>query len=204
MKKKMLVAGGCALAVLVGVPLAVSAMPPGMGKMMMNGPMKRADVEAQVKEHFGRVDVNRDGAVTREEMQTVHKAMRGEMMGRMFDRLDSDRNGAISREEFLAGHEGKGGHHGGGEAHGGHGMKGHGMMGHGMMGGRMFERADANSDGKVTLAEATAAALAKFDKADANKDGQITPEERKAQWQAKRDAWNEKAGREKAGAARAE
>jgi len=40
-------------------------------------------------------------------------------------------------------------------------------------GGRMFAEADGNKDGRVTLAEAQASALAKFTEADANKDGQV-------------------------------
>jgi hypothetical protein len=51
-------------------------------------------------------------------------------------------------------------------------------MGMGGFGGRLFEMADANKDGRVSLAEAQAAALAHFDRADTNRDGQITPEER--------------------------
>jgi Ca2+-binding EF-hand superfamily protein len=43
----------------------------------------------------------------------------------------------------------------------------------------MFEMADANRDGRVTLQEAQAAALRHFDMADVNHDGQITPDERK-------------------------
>jgi len=42
----------------------------------------------------------------------------------------------------------------------------------------MFEMADANKDGRVTLQEAQAAALRHFDMADANRDGQITQDER--------------------------
>ena len=48
----------------------------------------------------------------------------------------------------------------------------------GGMGGHMFEMADANRDGRVTLQEATNAALRHFDTADVNRDGQLTPEER--------------------------
>jgi Ca2+-binding EF-hand superfamily protein len=55
-------------------------------------------------------------------------------------------------------------------------MRSHGM---GMrMHGRMFESADANHDGKVSLAEMTNAAVHHFDEADANHDGTLTPEER--------------------------
>ncbi len=53
-----------------------------------------------------------------------------------------------------------------------------GGMGMGGFGERMFEMADTNHDGRVSLAEAQAAALAHFDKADLNHDGKITPDER--------------------------
>src|SRR5207342_2569804 len=52
------------------------------------------------------------------------------------------------------------------------------QMGGGMMGGRMFEDSDANKDGRVSLQEATDAAVRHFDMADTNRDGRITPEER--------------------------
>lgn len=53
-------------------------------------------------------------------------------------------------------------------AHGGH------------MRGEMFEKIDANKDGKVTLAEANAAEKARFTAIDANKDGRLTTEELQA------------------------
>jgi len=55
-----------------------------------------------------------------------------------------------------------------------------GMRGGGMMGGAMLKMADANRDGRVSLAEATAGALRHFDMMDSNRDGRITPEERAA------------------------
>lgn len=114
--------------------------------------------------------------------------------GAMFDRLDKNHDNNISREEFMAG---SGGHNervmimrgpdGSPGMPGMHAMGGmdgmrmhmHGM-GMGMAGltGRMFEIADANHDGRVSLAEAQAAALQHFDKADLNHDGKITPDER--------------------------
>jgi hypothetical protein len=57
---------------------------------------------------------------------------------------------------------------------GGMDMGGMGMDGMGM---HLFEMADANHDGRVSLAEAEGAALAHFDKADVNHDGKITPDE---------------------------
>lgn len=111
---------------------------------------------------------------------------------RMFDRLDTNHDGVISRQEFMAAHArmherrvvimrdegvmaGRADmgpmrahmHDMGGEAHG--------------MGfvARLFAMADANHDGRVSLKEAEAAALAHFDRADLNHDGRITPDERR-------------------------
>jgi Ca2+-binding EF-hand superfamily protein len=58
------------------------------------------------------------------------------------------------------------------------GMRMH-RMGAAMMGGHMFDMADANKDGRVTLQEATDTAVHHFDMADANRDGRITPDERR-------------------------
>jgi hypothetical protein len=52
------------------------------------------------------------------------------------------------------------------------------MHGGGMM-GQLFDMADANHDGRITLAEATDAAARHFDQADLNHDGKLTPDERR-------------------------
>jgi len=46
------------------------------------------------------------------------------------------------------------------------------------MHGKLFEMADANHDGKVSMDEMTSAALKHFDSADANHDGKLSPDER--------------------------
>jgi hypothetical protein len=83
--------------------------------------------------------------------------------------------GAAQREQRIAARD----HNGDGrpDARGGYGHGG--MRDMGGFGARMFEMADANKDGRVTLQEAQAAALQHFDMADANRDGQITPDERR-------------------------
>ena len=53
----------------------------------------------------------------------------------------------------------------------------HAMGGMGF-GGHLFDMADANHDGRVSLQEAESAALAHFDRVDVNHDGRITPDER--------------------------
>jgi Ca2+-binding EF-hand superfamily protein len=128
--------------------------------------------------------------------------------GAMFDKLDTNKDGSITRQEFLAAkpdikehrvivmRDGDGppkveidgkpvvdGDGGPGKPHVKI-MRSHGM---GMaMHGRMFEMADANKDGRVTLQEMTNAAAKHFDEADANRDGTLTPEERMQMHQRKK------------------
>ena len=116
---------------------------------------------------------------------------RADARAALFDRLDANRDGSISRAEFTAApalrehrQAARSGPQGERRAERGRVMRGgdKGAMGMGAMGmglrGHMFDMADANRDGRVTMAEATAAAYRHFDMADANRDGQITPDER--------------------------
>ena len=154
-------------------PVAPMAAPP-----MMQMPETRDGVVAMVREHFTQMDANRDGFVTRDEMQGARGERRAKRMamrggepgaagGGAFERLDTNKDNMISREEFTshramrAEHAGKRGHR--------MAMRGHGMM---------MRRADTDNDGRVSLAEAQAAAIQHFDKVDINRDGRITPEER--------------------------
>jgi Ca2+-binding EF-hand superfamily protein len=178
---KLLILGGTALAAAIALPLIAAEVPMTMGSMT------RADVSAKVKEMFAKVDTSNDGIVTREEADAARTAMHGKIRGRMrehrFEQLDTNKDGSISRAEFDAAHRpGMDKEHGEGERHGREGqeMGHHKMGGHGMGGMKMFDRADADADGKVTLAEATTAALAHFDAVDKNKDGTITRDERHA------------------------
>lgn len=201
---------GASLAAIVTIPAIAIAQ---ADKPEHRWPETRAEVQAQVAERFGKMDANKDGAVTRAEFDAVRAKMKAERDARrterreeMFAKLDADKSGQLSKAEFAARPdrpEGMGkpgddrgpgmrghGHHGG--KHRGHGGMGMGMGGPG--GGDWFDRLDVNKDGKVTLAEATAKPLALFDKADANKDGKVTPEERKAAFETMRAEWKAKRG----------
>jgi hypothetical protein len=192
--KRLLVGGSVLLASAAAIAqVAPRAAPQAPTLPMAAKVHTRAEVQAKVAEHFAKVDANHDGMVTKAEADAAAQAFRGNWVerakdrrddrgDRMFERLDSNRDGSVSRAEWDAGqaqreqriasHDRDG--DGRRDAHKRGGM--HGMSG---FSGHMFEMADANKDGRVTLQEAQAAALRHFDMADANRDGQITPDERK-------------------------
>jgi len=92
---------------------------------------------------------NRDGAITRAEWDAAQAQRQQRFAAR-----DQNNDGRPDGARFA--HRGMGGG----------------------FGGHMFEMADANRDGRVSLQEAQAAALQHFDMVDTNRDGRISPEER--------------------------
>ena len=153
----------------------------------------RAEVQAKIAQHFAKLDTNRDGSLTKAEADAARQALRGQRTERRADRredrrenafarMDNDRNGAISRAEWDAASAQREqrwaarDRDADGRRDGRKGSRGGSMGG---FGAHMFEMADGNRDGRVTLQEAQAAALRHFDMADVNRDGQITPDERK-------------------------
>ncbi len=144
----------------------------------------RAEVQATTAEMFARLDTNRDGFLTKAEADAARVQLRsqfaaraGEKRGAAFDRVDANRDGSVSRQEWdarTAQRQQRVADKGAASPRAGmRGMRGmHGFS------GRMFEIADVNRDGRVSLQEAQTAALQHFDMMDANRDGQVTPEER--------------------------
>lgn len=164
--------------------------------------MTRDETVARIRDHFAQLDGNRDGFLTKEEAAAGRKVIKDQVRERRgdrgsrrmaardpnaaFDRLDANKDGSISRDEFAKGREtrverrmvmkdGQPGDHAG-SAHRGTRMH---RMGGMMLRGHMFEMADANKDGRVSLQEATDSAVRHFDMADANRDGRVTPDERR-------------------------
>src|SRR5687767_2426360 len=207
MKEFLIGAAGIVLAG-AGAALAQAPVAPPAAQFTPTPPMAdrittRTEVVAKVREHFAQLDGNRDGFLTKGEAEAGRKQIRervrqklGEHRGQRlerrdpkvaFERLDTNRDGMISPDEFAKAHETriqrrmvmKDGTAAGGHA----GMPHQGMRRHRMggmrLGGRMFDMADTNMDSRVSLQEATAAAVRHFDMADANRDGQVTPGERR-------------------------
>lgn len=193
MKKIVLL--GAAAAALAATPTLAQQ---GQGGAERGAGVTRAQVETRIRDMFARVDTNRDGFVTQAEAQAVRGAARAERRGDRADRrqdrfahLDANRDGSISRDEFFARAE-RGDRAERGERRGQRAerraerredrlerrnQRG-GLMAR--LGGKRFERIDADKDGRISLAEATAQRLRAFDRADANRDGRLTREERQA------------------------
>ena len=193
---KMLLIGGVALlasaAALAQVAPATAPAPVAAQHAPAAKVHTRAEVQAKVARHFARLDTDRDGSLTKAEAEAARQTLRAHRAERVkerradrrenaFDRLDSNRDGAISRAEWdarsaqreqrIAARD----RDGDGRRDGRRPKRG-GMAG---FGAHMFDVADGNRDGRVTLQEAQTAALRHFDMADANRDGQVTRDERR-------------------------
>ncbi len=222
---KRILLGAAALAV------AIPAMAQVQGQAAIAPMAPRADIThsrdqgvAKVRDHFARMDANRDGFVAGDEMQAMrgqHQGMKrqmGEQRGRggdrmadrgrvggdptaAFDRLDANRDGMISRDEFGRARETRierkvvmNGAPGAAMDGNHQGMRKMHRMGGGRMGGGMMKMADINRDGRVSLQEATTSALQRFDRVDANRDGRITPDERRQNREQRKQMRAPKAG----------
>ena len=219
MKKVTLTAIG-ALAVALAAPALASTG--GANGYHHGGMFQKADtngdgavtldeVKAQSADIFAKLDLNGDGYLTQQEMTEARQKMRGErrkeMADKRFERMDLNKDGSVTREEMEEAAEKRMKRFGDrdfgkskrGEGYGHHGKHGYGSM---------FGRADADRDGKVSLAEFDARGekmFKRFDRdgngkielkgdrpfmkrlaaADTNKDGVITQDEAKAYGEAR-------------------
>ena len=90
-------------------------------------------------------------------------------------RYDANKDGVVTRAEFDAA-----------TADGKIKLRHANMRGSAIV--RMFDAADTNKDGRVSLEEAQQAALRQFDAADADHNGVLTPDERRQAAKATRKA----------------
>jgi Ca2+-binding EF-hand superfamily protein len=125
---------------------------------------------------FDRLDTNHDGQISAAEAaaHARHARKSGEAAQArpagftgLYARADTNKDNVLTRAEFDAmGQELKA-------------RMEHASVRRGGTAVRMFDRADADKDGRVTLAEMQQAALAQFERMDLNHDGTVTPAERR-------------------------
>jgi Ca2+-binding EF-hand superfamily protein len=126
----------------------------------------RAEVVANAEAEFARVDANKDGQMSRTEIETFQRnsimsaaAARNKAL---FNELDVDKNGQLSAAEFAK------------LSSGTPKIDASGIL-----------AIDSNKDGKVSLAEHKAATLETFVMLDTNKDGVLTDAEVRAKLEKK-------------------
>jgi Ca2+-binding EF-hand superfamily protein len=138
-------------------------------KMSKNAPKRAAKM-------FDRLDFNHDGQITEADIdaaRTARLAKSGKQpkavrrgTSSLFAKADTNKDGVVTRAEFDAA-----------TASGKVKVRHSNMRGSAIV--RLFDLADANKDGRVSLQEAQQAALQHFDAADLNHDGVLTPDERR-------------------------
>lgn len=198
--KKLLFAGA---AVVLASSAAVAQVPHWGGQAQpRDGVQTRTEAVQWVQRMFAHADLDRDGFLTQQEAQQARGAKRAQRAqrggrnadparqaqraDRAFARLDLNRDGVISRQEFAQRQAMRAERRQGGQRGPRMGMAGRGG---GALGGRMFALADLNRDNRLSLQEATGAALQRFNRVDLNRDGQVTRDERqraRQQWGSQR------------------
>lgn len=144
-----LASAGFTTIALVG-PTAAQSAPAPKGDAEGSGVLTRDEAMAQADARFDRLDTNKDGKLTPDEMQP-----RGTLARAVGSPPPAD--GAAPSPAPA------------GPAMGGNGF-----------GGRMFARIDTNGDGEIDREEFRALAARRFNRMDSNKDGKIDAAERQA------------------------
>lgn len=182
--KKLFVAATLAATALTGTVAAAQSAPAAAARPLpaaamldadanKDGVVTRAEAGAAADARFAAIDTDRDGKITREERRTTRparhpgagadgKITRAEALARAaarFDAADANHDGTLTADERPA----RGAHAGG--------KQGERRL-HGPRGDRR--------DSEVTQAQFRDGALRLFDRADANHDGRVTAQERDA------------------------
>lgn len=133
-----------------------------------------ADHEAKVAEHFAKLDANKDGLVTQDEMKAMHeqrmekrKEHRGERMAERRAKME-ERMKSATPEERAKFEERRAKRQE---------MRGERKEMRGERHAEMWAKADTNGDGALSLAEMQAQARERFTRMDKNGNGQIDADE---------------------------
>ena len=125
-------------------------------------PIPRAVFLSNMDSEFKRMDADRDGALSKKEIETFQTSQiiaAAEARKRaLFAALDTDHNGALSPAEFMRFPSNE----------------------QAPNATPMIQRFDTNRDSKISQVEYRAGTLANFDRLDADKDGVVTAAEMKA------------------------
>jgi Ca2+-binding EF-hand superfamily protein len=122
---------------LIPAALFLSAAVPAIAQNLPDRSIRRDEVIAAVTKQFAGIDANHDGVVTREEFDRFRASQAG-------------RSAAASTDPFSH------------------------------VGAHWFEHADASGTGRVTLSAAEQHPLQLFDMADVNRDGSVSLAEMRA------------------------
>ena len=150
---------------IIAASFSAAAVPALAQTAAAQQPISRAAYMQRVDANFVALDANKDGFTDRSELEaaqtrafTQRKAQLLRQRETAFRSLDADKNGSLTLREFNAP----------------------------TIAAPLprpnaapaLARADTNKDGKVSLAENRAPAMAQFERADTNKDGSLSVAER--------------------------
>lgn len=148
------------------VPIASVAQPTAAAKAGAKPggpvPVPRATFIATMDSEFRKMDADKDGVLTKKEIEDYERAMSGvaidDRRRALFNALDTDHNGLLTPQEFAR-------------------LQ---LPAPPISADPMLGQADLNHDGTITLVEWRTAKLRNFDAMDTDKDGVVTPTEMKA------------------------
>jgi Ca2+-binding EF-hand superfamily protein len=140
---------GAAPALALGAPARGQAPAPAKQ-------VARTDLVKRLDAQFSAVDANRDGVITKAELETAERRALQQRILAQFKLLDTNHDGQLSQQEFAAGAQ---------------------LQNLGQVVERLVQNLDTNHDGKIAPDEFRTPQLANFDKVDANHDGVVTPAE---------------------------
>ena len=150
-------------ALLLAVATAAAGIPPKAPPPTGNAPLTRAAFIATMDGEYRKLDANRDGVVTRAEVEQKLRRDALDLAARrarlLFARIDTDRNGQISPDEFV---------------------KANSVQLKPIDASATMARLDANRDQKVSLVEYRILTTAGFDRLDGDRDGILTAAEQRA------------------------
>src|SRR2546423_2558749 len=145
--------------ILLGAAPALALGSPARGQAPAPAKqLARTDLVKRLDAQFSAVDANRDGVITKAELEAAQLRGVQQRIAGQFKQLDTNHDGQLSLQEFAAIAQAQ-------------------MQVLGQIVDRLMQAVDANHDGKITPNELRAPQLANFDKVDANHDGVVTPAE---------------------------